>query len=145
MLSTGVCAHGKSRLIDRAASFPATYFVLRVRLLLPAGEELASIFAAADVFVFPSRTDTFGLVMLEALASGVPVAAYPVAGPRDAIGDAPIGALDADLRAACLRVLTLSRQPCREFALMMSWHAAARQFLANIVEALPGNATSAAA
>ena len=63
------------------------------------GEELARIYAAADAFVFPSRTDTFGLVLLEALASGVPVAAYPVTGPRDVIGSAPVGALNADLRA----------------------------------------------
>ncbi len=73
------------------------------------GEELAEIYAAADVFVFPSRTDTFGLVLLEALASGVPVAAFPAAAPRDVIGDAPVGALDEDLRRACLRALRCSR------------------------------------
>ena len=73
------------------------------------GEELAEAYAAADVFVFPSRTDTFGLVLLEALASGVPVAAFPVTGPRDVIGDAPVGALNEDLRAACLAALTISR------------------------------------
>ncbi|MGY3650770.1 hypothetical protein ACVWW2_006061 [Bradyrhizobium sp. LM4.3] len=65
------------------------------------GEELADIYAAADVFVFPSKTDTFGLVLLEALASGLPVAAFPVKGPRDVIGDAPVGVLDHDLRSAC--------------------------------------------
>ena len=63
------------------------------------GEALAEIYAAADVFVFPSRTDTFGLVLLEALASGVPVAAFPAAAPRDVIGEAPVGALDEDLAA----------------------------------------------
>ena len=66
------------------------------------GEELAETYAAADVFVFPSRTDTFGLVLLEALASGVPVAAFPVTGPRDVLGSAPVGALNDDLRLACL-------------------------------------------
>ena len=66
------------------------------------GEELAEIYAAADVFVFPSKTDTFGLVLLEALASGLPVAAFPVAGPRDVIGTAPVGVLHEDLRTACL-------------------------------------------
>lgn len=93
------------------------------------GEALAQIYAAADVFVFPSRTDTFGLVLLEALASGVPVAAFPVGGPRDVIGGAPVGALDEDLRAACLRALTLSRAECRAFALGMGWRGCAARFL----------------
>ena len=66
------------------------------------GEALAEIYAAADVFVFPSLTDTFGLVLLEALASGVPVAAFPAPAPRDVIGEAPVGALDEDLRAPAL-------------------------------------------
>ena len=77
------------------------------------GEELAAIYASADVFVFPSRTDTFGLVLLEALASGVPVAAFPAAAPRDVIGDAPVGTLDEDLRHACLDALELDRAACR--------------------------------
>jgi glycosyltransferase involved in cell wall biosynthesis len=81
--------------------------------------------------VFPSETDTFGLVLLEALASGVPVAAFPVRGPRDVIGNAPVGALDPDLGAACRRALTLSRDTCRDFALQMSWKSSARKFLAN--------------
>ncbi|MDE2465647.1 MAG: glycosyltransferase family 1 protein, partial [Alphaproteobacteria bacterium] len=71
------------------------------------GEELVRHYAAADVFVFPSRTDTFGLVMLEALACGVPVAAFPVSGPSDVIGDAPVAALRTDLREACLRALSI--------------------------------------
>ena len=67
------------------------------------GEELAEAYAAADVFVFPSRTDTFGLVLLEALASGLPVAAFPVTGPRDVIGAAPVGSLNDDLQVSVPR------------------------------------------
>ena len=123
-----------------AARFPDAVF-----LGMRNGEELAAIYAAADAFVFPSRTDTFGLVMLEALASGVPVAAYPVTSPRDVVGDTPVGALDADLRAACLRALTLSRTACRDFALAMSWDAAARRFLVNIAQAASAAVSPAAA
>jgi glycosyltransferase involved in cell wall biosynthesis len=96
-----------------------------------AGKTLAAHLAAADVFVFSSRTDTFGVVQLEALASGVPVAAYPVPGPRDVIGGNPVGALDDDLRAACLRALTISRDACRAFALAHSWENSARQFISH--------------
>lgn len=96
------------------------------------GEELARAYASADVFVFPSRTDTFGNVILEALASGLPVAAYPVMGPLDIIGGAPVGALDEDLGAACRAALALSREDARAFALGYSWRAAAEQFLANV-------------
>jgi glycosyltransferase involved in cell wall biosynthesis len=96
------------------------------------GEELSRAYAASDVFVFPSLTDTFGLVVLEALASGTPVAAYPVQGPKDVIGDASVGALDRDLKAACLRALTISRDDCRAFALTRSWRACTEQFVANL-------------
>jgi glycosyltransferase involved in cell wall biosynthesis len=96
------------------------------------GEDLARHYAAADVFVFPSRTDTFGNVLLEALASGLPVAAYPVTGPKDVIGSAPVGVLDEDLRSACLRALELLPEAARAHALGFSWAKSAAQFLANL-------------
>ena len=93
------------------------------------GEELAQAYAGSDVFVFPSRTDTFGLVLLEALASGLPVAAFPVTGPRDVIGAAPVGVLNEDLQAACLAALKISPQACLEFAEKHTWEASARAFV----------------
>ncbi len=93
---------------------------------------LAALYNAADVFVFPSRTDTFGLVLLEALACGCPVAAYPVTGPIDVIGDAPAGALDEDLRSAALRALTIDRKIARRHAERYSWEACTRQFLKHL-------------
>lgn len=99
------------------------------------GEPLAEAYARADVFVFPSRTDTFGIVLLEALASGLPVAAYPVPGPADVITSPAVGVLDNDLRGAALAALKLSREDCRTFALDHSWPACARQFLTNVVTA----------
>jgi glycosyltransferase involved in cell wall biosynthesis len=100
------------------------------------GRELAEAYAQADVFVFPSKTDTFGNVILEALASGVPVAAYPVMGPADILGGHDeAGALDDDLRAACLRALDASRAGARALAESFTWEAATRQFLANVMKA----------
>jgi glycosyltransferase involved in cell wall biosynthesis len=99
------------------------------------GEELAEIYAAADVFVFPSKTDTFGLVLLEALASGLPVAAFPVTGPRDVIGAAPVGVLKDDLRSACLEALEIPSQTCVDFATRHSWHASARVFVDHALNA----------
>ena len=96
------------------------------------GRELTAHFAAADVFVFPSLTDTFGVVQLEALACGTPVAAFPVMGPLDVIADHPVGALDRDLRSACIRALGMSREACRRFALERSWENSARQFIGNL-------------
>ncbi|MEO1222889.1 MAG: glycosyltransferase family 1 protein [Pseudomonadota bacterium] len=96
------------------------------------GEELASYYAAGDVFVFPSRTDTFGLVMLEALASGVPVAAYPVQGPLDVIDGTGVGCLSEDLAAAVDCALRLPPEACRAFALERSWPSATQQFLGNL-------------
>jgi glycosyltransferase involved in cell wall biosynthesis len=98
------------------------------------GEELAQAYAASDVFVFPSRTDTFGLVLLEALASGLPVAAFPVTGPRDVIGSAPVGVLNEDLRDACLQALTISPQACLDFARQYTWEASARAFVDQMAE-----------
>ena len=95
--------------------------------------KLARSYAGADVFVFPSRTDTFGLVLLEALVSGTPVAAFPVTGPRDVLTDPRIGALDEDLRAACLRALDADRAACRTHAEAWSWEACAAQFRAALV------------
>ena len=79
--------------------------------------------------MFPSRTDTFGLVLLEALASGLPIAAFPVSGPADVIGDAPVGVLSEDLRAACLQALKISPVACVEFASKHTWEASARAFI----------------
>lgn len=96
------------------------------------GEDLANAYAAADCFVFPSKTDTFGLVLIEALASGTPVAAYPVQGPLDVIGDAPVGVLDNDLGKACRKALGIAPAACRDFAMNFSWEACTRQFLSNL-------------
>jgi len=102
------------------------------------GKPLVEAYAASDVFVFPSRTDTFGLVILEALASGAPVAAYPVQGPKDVVGDAPVAALDEDLAKACRRALEIPREAARAFALTRSWRACTQQFISNLaVESEP--------
>ncbi len=108
--------------------YPAVRFTGRL-----SGAPLAEAFASADVFVFPSRTDTFGLVMLEAMASGVPVAAYPVTGPIDVVRDGETGALDADLGRAVDAALRIQRSACREFALQRSWRACTREFAAALV------------
>ena len=96
------------------------------------GEDLVAHYSAADVFVFPSLTDTFGLVLLEALACGVPIACFPVAGPIDIVGTAPVGCLDYDLAAAIRGALIMSRDDCRRYAESFSWAASARQFLENV-------------
>ncbi len=94
--------------------------------------ELVKTLAGADVMVFPSRTDTFGLVMLEAMACGVPVAAYPVPGPVDIIRNGVNGWVDEDLRSAALNALRVDRESCRRFAEGYSWDACTRQFLGNL-------------
>ncbi len=92
-------------------------------------EDLAQLYASVDVFVFPSRTDTFGLVMLEALACGTPVAAYPVQGPLDVVGGSNVAVLDEDLRKAALAALRIERGACRTYAERFSWRAATEQFI----------------
>jgi len=96
------------------------------------GEDLARHLAAADVFVFPSLTDTFGLVMLEAMASGLPVAAFPVTGPRDVVLQGRTGWLDRDLEKAIRQALTLDPEACRQEALKYSWSRSIDQFEANL-------------
>jgi glycosyltransferase involved in cell wall biosynthesis len=99
------------------------------------GEELARTYASADVFVFPSVTDTFGIVILEALASGLPVAAYPVTGPIDILGGTKAGVLDEDLRKAALHALKLKRKAARDLALEHSWEVCAKMFLSEVERA----------
>ena len=96
------------------------------------GDALARSYQQADVFVFPSRTDTFGLVLLEAMACGTPVAALPVPGPIDVVTDPDAGVLHVDLRAAALAALALDRAKVRRFATRFSWEAATRDFVANL-------------
>jgi glycosyltransferase involved in cell wall biosynthesis len=97
--------------------------------------ELVGVYSAADVFVCPSRSETFGLVMLEAMACGTPVAAYPVPGPLDVVGGSRGGVLDLDLRCAVLRALALPREQARARALAFDWHAVCRQFIELLVPA----------
>lgn len=99
---------------------------------MKSGEDLARLYASADCFVFPSMTDTFGLVLLEALACGVPVAAFPVMGPIDVLGESGAGVLSEDLREAALSALKVPTETCREAALEYSWCRCTDQFLANI-------------
>ncbi|MCX7846993.1 MAG: glycosyltransferase family 1 protein [bacterium] len=110
-----------------AQKYPHVHFVG-----MKHGEELAHYYAAADVLVFPSLTDTFGLVMLEALASGVPVAAFPVTGPLDVIGNSGVGVLHHNLATAVQQALSIAPHRCREFALQFSWQRVAELFLHNL-------------
>ena len=113
-----------------AERFPDVHFAGR-----RTGDDLARHFASADVFVFPSRTDTFGLVILEAMASGLPVAAYPVTGPIDLIEDGVSGAVDEDIGVAARRALLLDRAQARRHALAFTWAATADMFLKNVRQA----------
>jgi glycosyltransferase involved in cell wall biosynthesis len=115
------------RRAELAARYPQAVF-LGYRV----GEELAQLLASADALVFPSRTDTFGLAMIEALACGVPVAAFPVPGPADVIEPGVTGVLDADLAVAIAGALRLDRRACAERARAFSWEAATAQFLAGL-------------
>lgn len=108
-----------------AAAYPQTRF-----LGYRHGQALAQCYAEASVLVFPSRTDTYGLVMLEALACGTPVAAFPVAGPLDVLVAGQTGVMDEDLREACLQALLLDRQVCAEQAARQSWRVSALEFMA---------------
>jgi glycosyltransferase involved in cell wall biosynthesis len=112
--------------------FPAAVFVGA-----KSGQELASCYRRSDAFVFPSRTDTFGLVLLEAMASGVPVAALPVRGPIDVVKDPSAGILNDDLREAALAALLLDRNDVRRYAERFSWERCTRQFAAHLVPARP--------
>ena len=109
--------------------YPEVKFVGR-----KSGEELASYYASADVFVFPSKTDTFGLVMLEALSCGVPVAAYPVTGPVDVIGKSGVGVLHNKLEVAVMEALNIPKTKCREYALNYSWTTVAKIFVDNLAK-----------
>lgn len=112
---------------DLKTSYPSVVF-----LGTRHGEELARLYAMADVFVFPSRTDTFGLVLLEALASGLPIAAYPVQGPLDVLGGAPVGCLDDDLAVAARRALMVDPQACVAHARNFTWRRSAEQFVGHL-------------
>jgi glycosyltransferase involved in cell wall biosynthesis len=112
---------------DLARSYPTAHFLGALPM-----EQLAETYAAADVFVFPSLTDTFGNVLLEALSSGVPVAAFPVTGPKDVVTDPSVGVLDEDLRRAALAALNLSRPAARNFAMRFSWDASVDSFRHNV-------------
>jgi glycosyltransferase involved in cell wall biosynthesis len=109
------------------AQYPDVWFLGQRK-----GDELAALYASSDVFVFPSRTDTFGLVLLEALASGTPVAAYPVQAPLEVISSAGVARFDEDLRVAALAALSIPRAACRDFALKHTWRASAQEFLGNL-------------
>ena len=95
-------------------------------------QTLAEVYASANVFVFPSKTDTFGLVLLEAMACGLPVAAYPVTGPIDVLGDSAAGIMHADLREACLGALKIDRATARAHAERFSWRTATEQFVSHL-------------
>ena len=117
--------------VTLAARYPAARFLGAL-----SGEALVCAYSASTVFVFPSRTDTFGLVLLEALACGLTVAAYPVQGPLDVLGDTPVAALDEDLGRACRTALAIANAGVanpRAFAMERSWRACTLQFLRNIV------------
>ncbi|MEF8794257.1 glycosyltransferase family 4 protein [Thiohalorhabdus sp.] len=101
------------------------------------GADLAAHLASADVFVFPSRTDTLGLVLYEAMACGVPVAAYPVQGPRNVVTQGETGFLDEDLGQAAMDAVTLDRRSCRRFALEHSWRRATQEFLGQLAPREP--------
>lgn len=103
-----------------------------------ASEDLPRLYSLADVFVFPSLTDTFGLVLLEALACGTPVAAFPVTGPLDVLGERGPGALDRDLETAVRKASSISREACVQFAARHSWRKSAEVFLGELESLITG-------
>lgn len=103
------------------------------------GTDLADCLASADVFVFPSVTDTFGIVLLEAMACGIPVAAYPVTGPIDVVRNGITGILDSDLRRAALAALEISPASCLEYARSCTWRDSTRVFLNHLATLTPDN------
>jgi len=105
---------------------------------LKMGEELAKYYADADVFVFPSKTDTLGNVILESLASGTPVAAYPVTGPKDILTDSTINTLDNNLEISIQKALKVKREDCRHFALQLTWEGCTEQYLSYMINAKTG-------
>jgi len=105
--------------------------------------ELAHYYQQADVFVFPSHTDTFGLVMVEAMACGTPVAAFPVTGPVDVVRDPAVGVLSRDLRVAAMAALVLDRAAVRRYAMRYSWTTSTREFVANLSPRAHKNAHAA--
>lgn len=131
-----IIGNGPAR-ADLAAKYPDAQFI-GYRY----GDELAAMLSAADVFVFPSLTDTFGLAMIEAMACGLPVAAFPVPGPIDVIERGVTGVLNEDLAAAIHAALQLDRQACAERARAFTWEAATEQFL-NGLEPIPSGARAA--
>jgi glycosyltransferase involved in cell wall biosynthesis len=131
-----VIGNGPAR-AELAAKYPKALFIgFRY------GDELAAVLSAADVFVFPSLTDTFGLAMIEALACGAPVAAFPVPGPIDVIEQGVTGVLNEDLAAAIRSALLLDRRVCAERAKAFTWEAATEQFLDGL-EPIPASARAA--
>lgn len=97
------------------------------------GQELVDLLTSADVFVFPSLTDTFGVVILEAMAAGVPVAAYPVTGPLESVVNGVNGYLEHDLQKAAIMALSVSSDKCRNYALNNTWETCAKQFSDNLI------------
>jgi glycosyltransferase involved in cell wall biosynthesis len=121
-----VVGDGPAR-VDLERAHPDTRFLGAL-----SGEPLAAVYASSDVFVFPSLTDTFGIVLLEALASGLPVAAFPVTGPLDVVGASGCGVLDWDLGRAVLGALQVPKERCRAYGETFTWTESARQFFANV-------------
>jgi len=137
---TKVVVGGGPALEDMKARYPDTVFTGP-----KFGDELVAHYTSADVFVFPSLTDTWGLVLLEAMAAGVPVAAFPIMGPIDVVGTSGCGVLDNDLRKAALAALEIPGDRCRAYAETFSWEASAEQFYQNVLAANQGARTADAA